>query len=422
MPENWIDQHVGDESRPSAGFEDALAERLHRAWRGGPSTPGGPSRRTRWWVVGAAAAVVAAAILAVVFVDRDQTHHITADTTVTTGAPTVLPTTSESTVPASTVPTTVPTTTPAIVAQPVDADQQAVFDYLLALQEQRWADAATALRNSLDDTERVDLRPLFTDLADLPSALRQWCGSGALCIQPSKLVTAANGWVSVTFVVRGHSLTQHFRVTADEGKQVVHGLPMQLPTGTNLAEVVPCDVAAPYAVVPADLNGDGWYEQVEADGDGVLHVCGTTLPIAPTGVALVAGAPVEVYPIDVQGNGRDELLVGYQHGDGFQGGLYSPGDSGFSYLTGAYTSVLTNTTVGCATFNGAAPVLAQVSWKFSGGSTQETATAVRFTYTPLWPSDQQGVVTDSGTGMSPTSPQAVAIMNGLCGDRPIFTH
>ena len=24
MPENWIDQHVGDESRPSAGFEDAL--------------------------------------------------------------------------------------------------------------------------------------------------------------------------------------------------------------------------------------------------------------------------------------------------------------------------------------------------------------------------------------------------------------
>ena len=35
MPEQWIDDVVGDETRPRTGFEDQLARDLHREWRGG---------------------------------------------------------------------------------------------------------------------------------------------------------------------------------------------------------------------------------------------------------------------------------------------------------------------------------------------------------------------------------------------------
>jgi hypothetical protein len=103
MPDRWIDQHVGDESRPRPGFEDALAGDLHREWTG--------AARRAWLRMGlAAAAVVALTVGSVLWFGRSDDHVITVDTTPTT-AP-VIDTTVDSVVetvaPSSTTPAVAP--------------------------------------------------------------------------------------------------------------------------------------------------------------------------------------------------------------------------------------------------------------------------------------------------------------------------
>jgi hypothetical protein len=309
-----------------------------------------------------------------------------------------------------------------VVAVPADADQRAVFDYLTALSQQRWADAATSLRGSIADTDRADLRPIFSDLPDVALGLRRWCADGGACQQPSALDTPQPGWVSAAYRLRGRKLMQWFQVSTFEGKTTVRGLPIKVPAGVDVNQVVQCEVAKPVSVVPADLNGDGWYEQVIVDQSRTVHVCDTTLSVAPLTIAPTAGGVIAVYPVDVAGNGVDRLIIGFQHGDGFQGGLYVINVNSLQMQADVYTSGLTSTTLGCQTFNGPDRALAEVKWQFEGGTTQATATGVAFAYTPIWPLDQHGVLADSSPGFPPTSPVAVAIMNGTCGDRPIFTH
>lgn len=102
MPDRWIDQHVGDESRPRPGFEDALASDLHREWTG--------ATRRAWLRMGLAAAAVIALIAgSVVWFGRSDDRVITVDSTPTT-APAVIDTTVD-----SVVDTAIPTsTTPAV--------------------------------------------------------------------------------------------------------------------------------------------------------------------------------------------------------------------------------------------------------------------------------------------------------------------
>jgi hypothetical protein len=67
MPEQWIDDLVGDEARPRPGFEDQLGRTLQREWRGGRSL-----RRVAAWVTAAAALVLGA----VVVLARDENSSV----------------------------------------------------------------------------------------------------------------------------------------------------------------------------------------------------------------------------------------------------------------------------------------------------------------------------------------------------------
>lgn len=79
MPDRWIDQHVGEESRPRPGFEDALAGDLHREWTG--------AARRAWLRMGlAAAAVVALVVGSVLWLGRTDERVITVDSTPTTAS------------------------------------------------------------------------------------------------------------------------------------------------------------------------------------------------------------------------------------------------------------------------------------------------------------------------------------------------
>ena len=436
MPdERWLDGHTGDETRPRAGFGEELGDRLRGAWRGEVEATVGPpaddpSPRRLGIVLSLVACVLVLAFVALA-VTRDSRHErVGTPTTVVSGSSTTAPptTAAPTTTTGGFTPTTLPSGPPttrepsAVVAVPADADQRAVFDYLTALSQQRWADAATALRGSIDDTDRADLRPIFSDLPDVALGLRRWCADGGACQQPSALDTPQPGWVSAAYRLRGRKLMQWFQVSTFEGKTTVRGLPIKVPAEADVNQVVQCEVTDPVSVVPADLNGDGWFEQIVTDQARTVHVCDTTLSVAPLTIPPPAGGVIAVYPVDVAGNGVDRLIIGFQHGDGFQGGLYSMASKSLQMQAAVYTSGLTSTTIGCETFNGPGRALAQVTWKFEGGTTQETATGISFTYTPVWPLDQQGSVDSSSPGEPPTSPQAVAAMNGVCGDRPIFTH
>ncbi len=102
MPDRWIDQHVGDESRPRPEFEDALASDLHREWSG--------AGRRAWLRMSlAAAAVVALVVGSVLWFGRSDERVVTVDSTPTT-APAVEATIDSvvDTVPSSTAPATAP--------------------------------------------------------------------------------------------------------------------------------------------------------------------------------------------------------------------------------------------------------------------------------------------------------------------------
>ena len=84
MPSDWMDDHVGSEGTPRAGFEGELARDLQREWRGGAN----PRWRIALWGVAASALLVGVIAVAT----RDGSRIVTpVDTTTPDSAVTASP-------------------------------------------------------------------------------------------------------------------------------------------------------------------------------------------------------------------------------------------------------------------------------------------------------------------------------------------
>ncbi|MEZ5272501.1 MAG: hypothetical protein R2694_09365 [Ilumatobacteraceae bacterium] len=303
MPEIRMDELLGPEASPRPGFEDELAARLHRGWHRAERP------RRRWLQVGmAVAAVATATALVVVLTGRDGPKTVTVDTS---------PVTSPATTVAETVTTAAQPPTSVIATS--DA-QQTVLDYLRALAEGRWADAALPLwEGGLEPEARADLRPLFAPEYGLrpgevthealAAALQRWCADGCGTLVAG-LSEPREGVVVVTFDFGVPQRSAVFTAGTFEGQPLVNGLPLRVPAGVDPATIVDCASAgSPLRALSADLDGDGWSEQIVVVDipthiGSTIMVCGTDLEVALMDVP----AEPQVW-IAVVRDGFDVLLI-----------------------------------------------------------------------------------------------------------------
>jgi hypothetical protein len=232
--------------------------------------------------------------------------------------------------------------------------------------------------------------------------------------------------VSAAYRLRGRKLMQWFQVSTFEGKTTVRGLPIKVPAGVDVNQVVQCEVAKPVSVVPADLNGDGWYEQVIVDGKSAVSVCDTALAVAPVTVTSPFGGAVSVYPVDVRGDGVDQLFIGSTFPDGFNGQIYSFVTASGSYDLGKSVNVspVFGTTVGCIDIDGDGKRdFAFIGFSPAGdANANANQTGLTYSATAAWPADVAGTVSvSSNPGLPLHSPEAVRLTGGYCGDRLIMT-
>lgn len=444
MRDNWLHDHLGDEARPTARFEAALADTLHAAWADpqgsmtvSPRQPTAPRRNLRPWMAVAAAVAVFGAGGIYLATDGGK-PQITGDSSVTTLAPstsveltagptsTATPTTTSTTV----IPTTAPE--PPVAATP---EEQTVLDYLTALAEGRYNDAAKLLgEGGLSWEERADLRPLVGEdgsLTDLPTALRAWCEQPAMCRIPSDLTTSPlQGRVAATFTIGGVKRSSIFVVGTFEGSPLVTGLPLRLPPpDLSLAETTEC----PLEIEPtlyADLDGDGWDELVidvpyEPLGHVVL-VCGTQLH--PPQLIIPSSDDFLLWTLDIEDDGRDELLTGEVENDAISASVIEWNGSvlrgtGQEVARSNPVDATPGTSFGCEDLAGAGRSLVRYAYQYEGGTDLSNSTALTFTRTIL---DDDGTVNSiplpTGRYELPAQEQeAFRLIAGYCGNLPVQT-
>ena len=389
MREQWLDEHVGDETRPTEAFASALADTLHSEWRQ-PAVrvahTATARRRGRVQPMLMVAAVVTVLGAGAYLVGRDSKPRIT-EVTGSTALSTQ--TTAATTVPPTTLPTSLPTT-PLVAAT---AQQQTVLDYLTALAERRYADAATLLgQGGLEWTERADLRPLLAadgTLSSLPDALQAWCESPAMCQLPTSLA-GADYRVVATFTINGVERSSTFVGANFEGYPLVQGLPLLLPPkGVSLAETIECPNEHVDQQSFADLDGDGWDEVIVkvSAPDSHIFVCGTTLSVESYAVG-----PLEstAWSLDIEGDGADELAVVTSLPDGFSADIVAL-DGGRLVATGQTVASRNpqpgapGQSFGCeedVTGDGLRE-LVLYSYQYEGGTALSNSTALTFSRTAL---------------------------------------
>ncbi len=417
MRDRWVEQHLGDEVRPRAGFEDELADSLQGAWHGRPSAP-----RPRWPRVAIWATAAAAVLIGVgVAVTRDDADRVTGDTNVATSTAT------------TGNPTTDPTNTATTVAPPVPAtpNESIVSLYLTELADGQYLDAAKLLgEGGLEPEARSDLRPLFdptmgfglvpgqSDREHLASALAAWCQSPAMCLAPTALTTDGDNVVA-TFTIDGMQRSSTFRAGYFEGQPLVIGLPPLLPrAGTTLADVVACPTTDVVGAAWADLDGDGWPEQLVTQFAGSpgspyrVVTCGSTMVVAPF-EQLSDYVPLKV---DAVGNGL--VAIGVVIDTGYAGVVYAA-QHGELVQVGepVASSGVDRTSFGCL---GDASTLMSFTYDYVGGTDLSNSTALTYTATP---------VLDPAKGPPPGSltlpDESVAagqIVVGECGGLPVLTN
>lgn len=395
----------------------------------------------------AAAAVVLAG--GVLVLTQQGKSHITSSTGVATGAPGS--SASASTAPPSTVPpstalpptTSVSKTEPAIsvtlpVAVAATPQEQAVLDYLTALAERRYDDAALLLgQGGLELEARADLRPLFDPSGALPSladGLKEWCESPAMCQLPTNLTTADNRVVA-TFAIDGVERSTVFVGATFEGAPLVQGLPLRLPpVGASIADTVECPTSNIVDTAFADLDGDGWPETITlvhdiADGPNgppSLHVCGTTLVVRPftfTGPSPGAAAPSQVFALDIEDDGKFELMVADFDPDAFHGGMLTLAGDRFGDTAQRVTlSSLAGASFGCVDGDGdGTRDLVSFTYEYVGGSDLSNSTSMSYVGTILLPGGQPGA-TVTGTFELPAQEKiAFDLIAGYCGALPVQT-
>jgi hypothetical protein len=337
------------------------------------------------------------------------------------------------------------------VASAATPEEAIVLDYLIALDEGRYDDAALLLgQGGLEWTGRRDLRPLLDDsgsLPDLADALRGWCDAGALCQRPTALRTDGNVVVA-TFVVDGTSRSSTFVGGTFEGSPLVIGLPLQLPVGEALADTVECPTDNVGGTWLGDLDGDGWTEVLtlrrpEGASADVLSACGTTLSMQPLSVPPAEGFR-QVYALDVEGDGASEVMIGV-----FTDGVLDPAatippgqpelaggltaeifryDSGRLAPTGQIVHQsppiggLVGTSFGCVDLDDdGTRDLVHYDYSYVGGSDLSNSTALEFTATLVEPDGSTGLTQSSTHPLPAEIEAAFRVIGGYCGPVQVQT-
>lgn len=443
MRDTWLHDHLGDEARPTAHFEAELADTLHAAWADpqasmtvSPQQPAAPRRSLRPWLAAAAAVAVFGAGGIYLAAD-DGKPQITGESTVTTLAPstsvetTAVETTASTSPPTTVAPTTVPT--PVVASTP---EEQAVLDYLAALDQGRWTDAAKLLgEGGLSWEERADLRPLTgTDgaLNDLPAALQAWCESPAMCRLPTALTTdPVSNRIVATFTIDDVERSSIFVGGTFEGSPLVRGLPLRLPPeGVPMDEMVVCQTAGVERTLYADLDADGWDEVIVDTQDEAfnhtLSVCGTTLVVP----SLFIGSPntFVLWTLDVGGDGSDELMTGGFNVDTLFAAIIKWDGTELQYTGQEVTNSNpvdgnAGTSFGCENIVGAGGSLVQYTYQYESGTDLSNSTALTFSRTIL---NDDGTVNPiplpAGRYELPAQEQeAFRLIAGYCGNLPVQT-
>ena len=221
-----------------------------------------------------------------------------------------------------------PTTTAVESTVPGDplAPVNVVRTYLGALADGRYLDAARLLSDGgLELEARADVRPLFSEpyglvpgqasVENVALALERWCAR-SICDAPFE-VTQSDGYRQIaTYDYGGQPRASTFVGSSYEGQPVVYGLPLQARPQYQWVE---CPTESVRRVTWADLDGDGWWEQLVVQsfdiagselggGRNVITACGSQVEMEP--FELIDGEGAWVYAVNPDLEGPDDLLIG----------------------------------------------------------------------------------------------------------------
>jgi hypothetical protein len=320
--------------------------------------------------------------------------------------------------------------------------------YVVRLADGDWLGAAQLLaEGGLEPEARADLRPLFdpefglmpgsVTTETLATALERWCAQ-ALCLSPVDLqVVDGFNRAAVTYDLGGVRRTSTFVGGSFEGRPMVEGLPLQLPADADLAATVECPTDAVMRTSWADVDGDGWWEQIVVQsfdvegselggGRNVVTVCGTDVKVQP--LELIDGEGIWVYAVNPDRDGPDDLLIGsvppfpagsiYQYVD-VDGVLADTGATfGFIGLTGT-----PGDSMGCEDLDdNGFQELVRYRYEFIGGTDVTNSSALQYDVSRVYGEPSPTRVTIELPNDPGSTAHAEQVVAGYCHGLPIRTN
>jgi hypothetical protein len=261
---------------------------------------------------------------------------------------------------------------------PPSPEAAVLVDYLAALAEGRYADAAVVLNDgALEPERRSDLRPLFTefgDVDDLAARLRSWCEGVAVCTQPDAPPIDIGGYWMATWSTPHGVLTGYFRSGSFEGVANVRGLP---PRANG--DAVQCPTTDVVQVREADVDGDGRRETIVVTQDGQdgqtwLSACNTSLRIPSLAVEL--DGPVTIGVLATALDPGATLLFGAIREESVCGATYRMAQSAGALVEAGWNGcwgLYTNESIGCRDVGGQEQIVAY-RYTFSDGDRLDNST------------------------------------------------
>ena len=330
--------------------------------------------------------------------------------------------------------TTVTSTTSGNPLAPVEV----VGTYLSALADGRYLDAAKLLSDGgLELEARADVRPLFSaeyglvpgqaTLENVAAALEKWCAR-SMCEAPFE-VTQSDGFRQIaTYDYGGQQRASTFVGGSYEGQPVVLGLPLQARPQYQWVE---CPTEAVSRVTWADLDGDGWWEQLVVQsfdiegsemggGRNVITACGSQVDMEP--FEMIDGEGVWVYAVNPDLEGPDDLLIGsvppFPSGSVYRydGTRLVATEGTFGFITPMVDQPGHST--GCRDLDqDGVPELVNNTFRYLGGSDLSTSTQLMTEVTP-----SVGGVAERITFELPAEVDAAfELVVGYCNGLPVMT-
>jgi hypothetical protein len=410
----------------------------------GGAAGGGPYR---WLAIAAATILVIGGIVAIAWSQADDDDATPVATTqpappptppisVATSAPattspivvTSPPSSAPPTVESTSTTTSTSTSTTTTTTVPPTPEQAQIEDYLTALAEGRYDDAARVLNEGgLEPERRADLRPLFTEygnIDDLPARLQSWCENEADCTRPDAGPTDIGSYWIATWPPDG-SLTAYFRSGSFEGSPLVHGLPPRRllgNVGTGGPPSVGCPNEGVELVREADVDGDGWPETIVVipapDSSMELRACNTGLFI-PSVLFGPSQAPV-VGVLQPASDPAATLLIGESNDAGVCASTYRMAASAGALVQVGWQGCWgpgTGTSIGCRDVNGQSMIVAY-QYSYVGGDRPDNSTAMNVDVLSL-----DGAPLDSFSLPLPDQiDEALQIVEPYCNGLPVMTE